>query len=610
MPKKITTDDFIKKAKAVHGDKYDYSQSEYMGSKIKVKIICPIHGVFEQTPKNHLAGAGCQICAGRPKVDTDLFIEQARKVHGNKYDYSKVDYQSTHKNVSIICPIHGVFEQTPHNHLCGKGCQICAGNKRRLLNDFIDAANDVHDFKYSYDKTNYKNDSTHVVITCNEHGDFMQSPGKHLSGRGCPKCGLNIVNSTSELLLYDKLVGVFGVNDVIRHFKSDEYPFNCDFYILSRNMYIELNAFGGHGHHWYSNSDVDKDVVLKWQQGSTEKYNNMINTWIVSDVLKRNTAKENNLNYVVFWNSNLWDANLWFDLGCPDGMDWNIEYSWLIDCHKNLRYSCENVKFIVNNFSKIVKSYQFTEFYKFELKLWNENPIIKRSEQMCRLHDFLYINRHHYLGKLPFELSDAEILRGFSISGILRGYTVFDAKLMCQVLDDYDIKSVYDPCAGWGERMLAAAYHNVTYLGVDINEHLADGYTNMIADYRLMKQNFVCNDAAKYVPKFNYDAVITCPPYGSIEKYTNVGAENLEDDEFYDWWNIVVANATKVKPKYFCFQINTKYRNKMADIVCNYGYVLHDELFFKSNKSSHFTRKSGGQNLKKSKESMLVFVRK
>ena len=258
------------------------------------------------------------------------------------------------------------------------------------------------------------------------------------------------------------------------------------------------------------------------------------------------------------------------------------------------------------NLSQIVKYFQFDVFYNRELILWNENSLYKN---MCKLQVFLYVNRAKYLGKLPNELTDAEILRGFNISGILRSYTVFDATLMYNVLSKYDIISIYDPCAGWGERMLASSCRNVKYVGIDINKDLADGYANMIDTYGLTEQKFICQDAAKYVPDFAYDAVITCPPYGSIEKYTNVGAENLLDDEFYDWWNIVVDNATKVKPKYFCFQINTKYRDKMADIVCNHGYDLHDELFFKSNKSSHFTRKSGGVDLKKSKESMLVFQR-
>ena len=94
MPRTITTEDFIKKAKAVHGDKYDYSLVEYKNSRIKVKIICPIHGIFEQAPGNHLLGAGCPDCSGRKRSTTEEFIQRARAIHGDKYDYSLVDYKN------------------------------------------------------------------------------------------------------------------------------------------------------------------------------------------------------------------------------------------------------------------------------------------------------------------------------------------------------------------------------------------------------------------------------------------------------------------------------------------------------------------------------------
>lgn len=113
-----------------HGNKYDYSRVEYLGSHEKVKIICPKHGEFLQTPTNHLSGRGCKECKkellSSLKSSTKLeFIEKAKKVHGMKYDYSNVTYVNNRTKVSILCPIHGIFLQTPNSHLSGKGCLKC-----------------------------------------------------------------------------------------------------------------------------------------------------------------------------------------------------------------------------------------------------------------------------------------------------------------------------------------------------------------------------------------------------------------------------------------------------------------------------------------------------
>ena len=122
---RLAQDKIIKRFKKIHGNKYDYSLVEYKNIDIKVKIICPIHGIFEQLPYNHLRGHGCSECATNLKSNTERFIDQARKVHGDKYDYSLVNYVNCRTKVKIICPIHGVFEQTPQSHLKGNGCKYC-----------------------------------------------------------------------------------------------------------------------------------------------------------------------------------------------------------------------------------------------------------------------------------------------------------------------------------------------------------------------------------------------------------------------------------------------------------------------------------------------------
>ena len=136
MPKKLTTKEFIEKAKLVHGNKYDYSLVEYYNTSTKVKIICKKHGVFEQTPEKHIQNRGCPVCGGKNKLSTEEFIEKAKSVHGNKYDYSLVKYINSKTKVKILCKNHGVFEQNSNNHLSKKcGCPKCSNSIKKFKNN-------------------------------------------------------------------------------------------------------------------------------------------------------------------------------------------------------------------------------------------------------------------------------------------------------------------------------------------------------------------------------------------------------------------------------------------------------------------------------------------
>lgn len=182
-------DIFINKAKEVHGDKYDYSRVEYINSTTKVCIVCPKHGDFWQKPAQHLQGRGCPVCGGKLKKDTETFIALARSVHGNKYDYSKVEYVNNATKVCIVCPEHGEFWQTPKGHLKGNGCISCSGTEPHTTESFIAKALSVHGDQYNYSRVRYVNARTKVCIICPEHGEFMQEPAYHLMGEGCPMCG-------------------------------------------------------------------------------------------------------------------------------------------------------------------------------------------------------------------------------------------------------------------------------------------------------------------------------------------------------------------------------------------------------------------------------------
>jgi len=197
MSRKLTTADFITKARSVHGERYDYSKVEYTGAFKKITIICRDHGEFEQNAGTHSSGAGCPQCAriisDRSKlIDTKTFVEKARSVHGERYDYSKVEYVESKSPVTIICREHGEFKQTPNYHLQTGGCQKCGLISGRKLDtdEFIEKARSVHEDRYDYSKVVYVDTKTKITITCKVHGDFKQIAANHLQKQGCPKCGL------------------------------------------------------------------------------------------------------------------------------------------------------------------------------------------------------------------------------------------------------------------------------------------------------------------------------------------------------------------------------------------------------------------------------------
>lgn len=131
------------------------------------------------------------------KLTTKDFIERSKQIHGCKYDYSLSEYVNKDTKLIIICPAHGEFRQTPNNHWKGKGCPKCSGNAKSNTSDFVSKAKSIHGDKYDYSKSEYKNMNTSIKIICKEHGEFMQSPYKHLSGRGCPKCGITKMKNTN-----------------------------------------------------------------------------------------------------------------------------------------------------------------------------------------------------------------------------------------------------------------------------------------------------------------------------------------------------------------------------------------------------------------------------
>lgn len=183
----LTTEEFIRRAREIHGDKYDYLETIYIHSHKKVTIYCKKHDCFEQTASDHLKGHGCNKCAKNVlRSSKEGFIKKAKEVHGDKYDYSLVDYINNRTNITIICPEHGEFLKTPCNHLKGQGHPASKGKRRVNTDIFIKDAMQVHGEKYNYSLVEYVNSKTKVCIICPNHGEFWQTPNNHIKGQGHP----------------------------------------------------------------------------------------------------------------------------------------------------------------------------------------------------------------------------------------------------------------------------------------------------------------------------------------------------------------------------------------------------------------------------------------
>lgn len=243
MAKKKTIEQFIQEAKAIHGDKYNYDQSKYNGSFCKIKIWCnTCKEFFYPLANSHLQGVGCKRCSINKRTKTQKqFIYEAKKIHKDKYNYDYVKYVNSNIKVKIYCnKCKRYFEQIPARHLKGAGCPYCAG-KNRTTESFIEEAKAIHGNKYNYDHVVYEKYRTKVKIYCKKCQQyFLQAPEDHLDGKGCPFCR----QSKGETYIFNWL----NKNNIsfISQYKfencRDKRPLPFDFYLPDYNMCIEFQG--------------------------------------------------------------------------------------------------------------------------------------------------------------------------------------------------------------------------------------------------------------------------------------------------------------------------------------------------------------------------------
>jgi len=218
---KKSAESFVKKSTKIHGKKYSYSKSKYHRSDEDLTIICEKHGEFSQTPDSHLSGSGCPKCIGR-NLTLEEWRLKCKTIHGGLYSYEKSKFSKTSKLITITCPKHGDFSQKISDHTSGKGCQLC-GAKIPNTDEWIEKAKKVHGNLYDYSKSTYSESLASVTVLCSKHGYFKQRAGHHLEGRGCPSCGGGGYNNSKEGYFYiqilsDKYIkfGITNYDPVVR----------------------------------------------------------------------------------------------------------------------------------------------------------------------------------------------------------------------------------------------------------------------------------------------------------------------------------------------------------------------------------------------------------
>lgn len=283
---KKTLEEFIENSIKKHGNRYDYSESNYVDGKTKITVICKEHGRFYPTPNNHIRKTGCPKCSlieqgQRQRKTLEEFIIDSKNIHGNLYDYSQVNYINTETIISIRCKKHDeLFYPTPNNHLSGSGCPECKKEKlTKTLDKFIKDSKGIHGELYDYSKVDYKKVDKKVIIICKKHGEFKQTPKVHLGGGGCQKCSYS--KGELEISNYLKKHKIEFIPQFIFDNLSLERKLRCDFYLNVRNIVVEFNG----EQHYKSNSFFGGEEGLKKVQES--------------DKLKEDYCNKNNIGFEV-----------------------------------------------------------------------------------------------------------------------------------------------------------------------------------------------------------------------------------------------------------------------------------------------------------------------
>jgi len=260
IARRVTQSEYLLRAVAVHGDRYDHRLLHYGRMHDPITVVCPVHGPFAPTAANYMAGRGCPSCGTasaatrrlpRLLLPLDEVLARFRDAHGERYDYSRVVYQHSMRRVEIGCAVHGPFLQRPASHWLGKGCPTC-GHAVRLAwaaaqilstEEAIRRFKQLHGDRYDYSHVLYERYHLPVSIICAHHGLFRQTPQAHLEGKGCPQCAQSSGETRAAAWLRRQGIAFVAERSVSLPKREGKTRYGrFDFYLPERGKFVEIDG--------------------------------------------------------------------------------------------------------------------------------------------------------------------------------------------------------------------------------------------------------------------------------------------------------------------------------------------------------------------------------
>ena len=474
--------------------------------------------------------------------------------------------------------------------------------KKNLVKYGVDNPIKLTEIKEKRDQTNLEKYGSKNVFASKQIQEKIKETNQKRYGYDNPSKSPNIIEKIHETKLKNGTYGKSELEDYLYYLIYDEvckdverqynddprYPHACDFYLENTDCFIELQGDSfRHLREPHNGSNLPEKYVEKScdldKPKRANNYKNAIKVYTVSDPLKRMYASLYNLNYLEIWASDI-----------SKGWDWVhflLQKQGLPLVYKEevIQREFQNISKQIGNFSRITTQNKIIEyfqphFYRKERELWN-NPKIREK---------LVENREKYKFKSKEELTNKEILQGFKISGIHIGYSFFSPLWIKAFIKKYNIKSIYDPCMGWGHRLLGAK--DILYIGNDSDIDTFQGNIKISEYFNITNKVFYNKPAEEFIPKESYEAVFTCPPYYDTEIYNGENTSTVKyssyDSWLNVWWRKVIQNCLINSPKYFSFVINAKYKEDMQAICVQEGLIFLEEIPVGKNVKNHFQRVS------------------
>ena len=417
-------------------------------------------------------------------------------------------------------------------------------------------------------------------------------------------------DSFNRSIIEDRVNNYFKINNYRfgRNYRSKKYPYSCDFFLKDFNLYIELNCHWTHHKEPFDPYNNYEHILIlhDWVDKNTKYYRSAIDTWSRRDVMKKDTFIKNKLNHLIIYDNNFeniiteinkktseiykHDVELIGDTKC-EHVELKLSYTEKEMIDELNYYYAHGGELRYNSKNKIIKHFQQDIFYKKEKELWEDD----------RIREKLINNRVKYLKKSADKLFISQILSGFKISGIYRGYSHFNPLIIKHFIEKYNPKTIYDPCGGWGHRLLGSLSVNYIYNDIDCNTIAGVKSINDFIESKMkLKSNriFYNNDASKFTPKEKYDSVFTCPPYYNLETYGKNSSESGYNygDWINVWWDNLIKNSCKRELKYFSFIISDKLKDDMIKICIKNNLKVVEELIITKN-NNHLISKNNKEFL-------------